>query len=443
MRPSRQLLWMMFAAVIFALAAAIMSSLPVEAALLPMAILLVVAVVDWLISVRGTGVELTVSISPENYVGENIKIDLILQPNQEKGRLPFNGIEAHLQPVEAFDDPGPISFQSFGRSETIKSLTARIQPRARRRGRFALERIWLCWKSRLGLIEFVPVKVFQGMIAIVPNIRPVTSGQIDFELRNALHGTKQSTQRGEGSEFHQLTDYVQGMDPRSIDWKHSARRNSLVAKEMRAERNHPIMIAIDNGLLMREDIAGLPRIDHKINAALSLAWAGVQGGDLVGLFTFDARPRLFIPPAPGRGAFARLRGHMASLAYRSVETNHTFALSSLQERLNRRSLVIILSDFADPLAAELLMEQLAVMRRHHVVVFVALQDPELEQMARSQPQSIDEIARSVSAANLLAERRLVFEQISALGIDVLECAAGQMTPRLLNTYLDIKARELI
>jgi predicted nuclease with RNAse H fold len=56
---------------------------------------------------------------------------------------------------------------------------------------------------------------------------------------------------------------------------------------------------------------------------------------------------------------------------------------------------------------------------------------------------MDGVARSVSASNLLAERRLVFEKMSSMGIDVIETTPVEMTPNLLNTYLAIKAKELI
>ena len=133
---------------------------------------------------------------------------------------------------------------------------------------------------------------------------------LDVAVRSALYGAKENLLVGEGSEFHQLRDFSRGMDPRGIDWKRSARHRSLLGKEMRAERNHSILLALDNGYLMREEIAGLPKIDHHITAMLSLAWAGVLTGDRVGLFAFDARPRAYQPPEGGRAAFTRLSGLM-------------------------------------------------------------------------------------------------------------------------------------
>jgi uncharacterized protein (DUF58 family) len=434
MRPSRLLLWLLFAALALSLVAVIVPALPVDWALLPLAMVLVAAALDWVVSVGPRSIEVSISHLREVFVGEHLEIDFKLNSKRKNGSLPRSEIKGRLEHVDGFETRGEFS---FGKGNITLPVLAK------QRGRWTIDRLWLYWKSRFGLIEFIPVRKIELAAAVVPNIRPITSGQIDFDMRTAIFGEKQTSQRGEGSEFHQLNDYVQGMDPRSIDWKHSARQNRLVAKEMRAERNHQIILAMDNGHLMREEINGLARIDHKINAALALAWAGVQGGDQVGLFAFDARPRQYTPAQPGRVAFARLRSQMAELQYSSIETNHTLALATLHERLNRRSLIVVFSDFVDPLSAELLLEHLAVLNRHHVLVFVSLHDPLLQNLVNDRVETMDGVARSVSASNLLAERRLVFEKMSSMGIDVIETTPVEMTPNLLNTYLAIKAKELI
>jgi uncharacterized protein (DUF58 family) len=271
----------------------------------------------------------------------------------------------------------------------------------------------------------------------------VQSGRIDVAVRSALFGVKENMLRGAGSEFHQLRDYVAGMDPRMVDWKQSARHRALVAKEMRAERNHHVVLALDNGHLMREEIAGLPKIDHAIQAALACAWAAGLGGDLVGLFAFDSQPRLWLPPEPGRAAFARLRRRTAELAYRSLETNHTLAIAHLHGRLRRRALVVVFSDFVDTTTAELLVENVAVLSRRHVIVFVALRDPGLEAIADAAPENLTDVARAVTAAEMLRERRLVMGRLARLGVLVVDALPQAVTARLISAYLDIKAREIV
>ncbi len=336
------------------------------------------------------------------------------------------------------DGPTEVSLDP---SET--GARASVPIRACQRGSWAISRLWLNWPSRLRLIDFCPELEVAAEIDAVPNIRPVSSGQIDVAVRSTLFGVKENILRGEGSEFHQLREFTSGMDPRTIDWKQSARHRGLVAKEMRAERNHHVILALDNGFLMREEIAGLPKIDHAVNAALACAWAAGLGGDQVGLFAFDSQPRLFLPPEPGRAAFARLRTRTAELGYRSVETNHTLAMAHLHARLKRRTLIVVFSDFVDTTTAELLIENISVLNRAHVIVFVALRDPSLEEIVEASPSDLNDVARTVSATAMLRERRLVMERLARLGVIVVDAFPGAVTGRLISAYLNIKSREMI
>ncbi|MEM9140661.1 MAG: DUF58 domain-containing protein [Pseudomonadota bacterium] len=315
--------------------------------------------------------------------------------------------------------------------------------RAVERGQWPIQRLWLSWASRLGLISFCPRLSVDAEIAAVPNVRAVQSGEIDVAVRSTLFGVKENILKGEGSEFHQLRDWVQGMDPRTIDWKQSARHRALVAKEMRAERNHHVILALDNGFLMRERLDGVPKIDHAVTSALAIGWAAGLGGDMVGLYAFDSQPRLFLPPEPGRAAFPKLRSRMAGLDYASVETNHTLAMAHLHQRLKRRSLIVVFSDFVDTTTAELLVENITVLNRAHVIVFVALRDPALEAIAQSNPAGMTDVARAVSAAEMLRERRIVMERLQRLGVFVVDALPQAVTARLISTYLTIKSREII
>merc|ERR1711965_1108868 len=100
----------------------------------------------------------------------------------------------------------------------------------------------------------------------------------------------------------------------------------------------------------------------------------------------------------GRRAFAQLRSHTAALDYRLVETNHTLALSHLHQRLSRRSLVVVFSDFVDTTTAELLIENVQMLNRHHVVVFVSLRDPLLAAYHHKSVNSLAMVSEVAAAA---------------------------------------------
>ncbi len=313
-----------------------------------------------------------------------------------------------------------------------------------RRGRIVVERAWVRYAGPLGLMAAVVRVELKKQAPVVPNIRPVKAAALRFLTdREFRAGLKIERYRGDGTEFDSLKEHVPGDDHRRMDWKSSARHRKLVARQFRAERNHQVVIAIDTGHLMCEPLAGIPKVDHAVNAALLLAFISLRAGDRVGLATFDSRPGLYVEPKAGPRRF-NVIGHMASqVDYSDRETNYTLGLTSIAQRLSRRSLIVVLTDFVDTITAELMVENLDRLSRRHVVIFVALQDPGLAATAAAAPASLLDLNRAVVAGGLLRDRDVVLRRLRRLGIYPIDAAPAQVTPRLINTYLDIKRRERI
>ena len=434
MRPSTRLMGLAVLAFAVAMLAIAIDALPDETGLILFGLIALALMADIVLSRARGGWAVAIEGPGEIYTNEPGDYRLAVTTGV---RIPRN-LRAKLAYPRGLDGPEEVRFEP-----TPDGAEAVMELRAKRRGTWPIQQMWLGWVSRFGLLNFCPKLKLDAVINAVPNIRLVQSGQIDVTVRSTLYGVKENILKGEGSEFHQLREYVTGMDPRTIDWKQSARHRALVAKEMRAERNHHVILALDNGFLMREEIAGLPKIDHSVNAALACAWAAGLGGDLVGMYAFASQPRLFLPPEPGRSAFARLRTRTSELDYETVETNHTLAMAHLHTRLKRRSLIVVFSDFVDTTTAELLVENITVLNRAHVIVFVALRDPSLEAIAHATPSGMTDVARAVSAEQMLRERRIVMERLQRLGVFVVDALPEAVTARLISTYLTIKSREII
>jgi uncharacterized protein (DUF58 family) len=312
-----------------------------------------------------------------------------------------------------------------------------------RRGRARIEKLLFRWSGPLGLNRRQRELPIGRDIDIVPNIAGVQRAALQFFDRDALVGLKMQRERGESTEFDALRDYVQGMDSRAIDWKHSAHHARLVAKEFRIERNHPVILAFDTGHLMRNPIDGVPRLDHAIEAGLLLGYTALRSGDLVGSYAFDAAIRQFGPPLRGTAAFRRLQSHAAGLDYTHEETNFTLGLAELSVRLKRRALVVLFTDFTDTVTAELMVESLQRLAARHVVVFVCQRDPALPALIDRRPDQSRTVAEAVIARDLLQERRTVFSRLDRLGVHCLDVPRGKLSVALINKYVMIKQRGLL
>lgn len=320
---------------------------------------------------------------------------------------------------------------------------ARIELASQRRGEAVIDSLWVRWCGPLGLAWVQRRDQTDRAFPITPNMQGVRDEALRLFSRDASLGIKAQIERGGGSEFHALKEYQTGMDLRAIDWKQSARHGKLVGREYRTERNHPVILALDTGRLMCEPLGGIPRIDHVINAALLLAFVSLKLGDRVGLFAFDAKPRLASGVATGAGAFPILQRLAAGIDYSTEETNFTLGLTTLAGQLDRRALVVVFTDFADPTSAELMLENVTRLLRTHLVMFVVLRDAELEGLADHEPHEADDVTRAVIAGTLLQQREIVINRLRRAGAQIVEASADRIGPDVVNSYLDAKRRELL
>jgi uncharacterized protein (DUF58 family) len=312
-----------------------------------------------------------------------------------------------------------------------------------RRGTGRAERLWLRWAGPLGLGARQTSRALDDTIRVWPNIGEVRSPALQTFLKDAMFGLIARRIRGEGTQFEALTEYQPGMDRRRLDWKSSARHVQLYAKEFETERNNQIVFAFDCGQTMCEPVDGLPRIDRAVSAGLAAAYVALKGGDRVALFGFAARPEVSTPFIADSREFHRLQTAAAGLDYHAQEPNFTLALATLAGRLQRRSLIVIFSDFTDPTSAALMIESIGRLVSRHVVLFVTMADEELEGMAAADPADMQTLAIAVTADSLLRQRALVLRRLKQLGVDVIEAPYSQIGTRLIDAYLAIKRAGVI
>jgi uncharacterized protein (DUF58 family) len=322
-------------------------------------------------------------------------------------------------------------------------LTALFRLSPTRRGEARLSHGWMRWQGPMGLVWKQRRQAFDHTAPVIPNIQAVREEAVRLFSRESIFGLKVQIDSGEGAEFHALTDFRAGMDRRSIDWKQSAKHAKLIGKEYRTERNHHIVCAVDCGRLMSEPVSGLPRVDQAINASLLLAYVSLKIGDRVALFAFDDRPRHASGLVSGVRAFPLLQKLASKVDYSAEETNFTLGLTTLAGRLQRRALVVVFTDFADTVSAEMMVENVGRLLDRHLVLFVAFRDEELETLVAAEPMEVDDVSRAVTAANLLKERELVLTKLRRLGVHVIDAPNARMGTAVLSAYLDLKRRNLL
>jgi len=163
----------------------------------------------------------------------------------------------------------------------------------------------------------------------------------------------------------------------------------------------------------------------------------------VSFFGFADKPSVITPFVTDTRAFHRLQTAAAELDYVAKEPNFTLALATLTARLQRRSLIVLFSDFTDTTSAEMMVESVSRLVRHHLVIFVTMVDTELDALAAQEPSTLADISTAVSAASLAHQRAIVLQRLRQMGVDVIEAPHENIGYRLIDRYLEAKRTEAV
>jgi uncharacterized protein (DUF58 family) len=252
--------------------------------------------------------------------------------------------------------------------------------------------------------------------------------------------------RGQGTEFDSLREYVIGDDPRSIDWRGSARREHVVVRQWRPERDRRVLCVLDTGRtsagriatgLAPPEIGGEPRLDMAIDAALLLANLAAYAGDRVDLLAVDTKTHTNVS-ASSKRTLPRLLEAMAPLQPALVETDFGRVVAEVLGRERKRALVVLFTTLEPGALGEGLLPVLPTLVAKHRVVVAAVHDPALESLAADRSNAAA-VHTAASAERGLAELRRVRAALTRHGIEVVDAPAETFASQVADLYLSLKA----
>ena len=377
-------------------------------------------------------------VMPEPFsLGEPEEVTVIVQNRRAAGLL---GRVADHAPDSLRATPRVLSGQ-FDSGGVLKVTYRTFSPK---RGAFVFGAVDLqVWRDSGWWRRQVRLPLRQE-VAVFPNV--VAIKRIQLSLRRGLRamgGMRRARPPGASTAFAGLREYVRGDDVRRVSWTATARRDRPVVVEVEAERGQQVIIALDCGRLMTAPAGDLDKLDHAVNAALMLAWVAQAFGDRVGLMTFDDRVTGFIKPERGSAQLRRITEALYSVKPDYVEPDFGHAMTHLALRVNRRSMIVILTDVQDLEASRELVAHALRLAGRHLVLIVAMSDPAVLK-ARDDP--IDSTNRAyewAAAEEFVASRRESFELLRRGGVLGLDVVAGRLSPALVERYLELKERALL
>jgi uncharacterized protein (DUF58 family) len=188
-------------------------------------------------------------------------------------------------------------------------------------------------------------------------------------------GLHKSPYHGFSVEFAEHREYVAGDDIKHIDWKVFGRSDRYYIKQYEEETNlsATILLDISESMKYKSDDAPMSKLDYGSTIAASLAFLILQQRDTVGLVTFDDQIREWLPPS-AHPSHRNLILNALNSQKPEKKTGLGKIFHEVADRVKRKGLVIIISDFLDDAAKIIGGLRHLKYRRHEIIVF-HLMDP--------------------------------------------------------------------
>jgi uncharacterized protein (DUF58 family) len=252
-----------------------------------------------------------------------------------------------------------------------------------------------------------------------------------------LDGRSSILQRGQGTEFDSLREYVPGDDVRSIDWRATARSTMVVVKTWRPERDRHVLIVLESGRTSAGRVGDQPKLDHSMDAALLLATLASRAGDRVDLLIVDREVRASVVGEPAATMLSTFVNAMAGVEPILVETDHRLLVTEIMSRVSQRSLVVILTGLDTAAITDGLLGVIGPVRRKHRIVVAAVSDPRIDELRAVREEPGDAYAAAAAEVDV-ARRAQVERQLRDLGISVVQAPPDTFAPALADHYLALK-----
>ncbi len=332
------------------------------------------------------------------------------------------------------------------------SYTYQITPTRRGEVSFAAADVRV--RSRFGLCELLEKLGAAGKCRVYPDFAQVARyAWLAGDRRLAEIGIKTFQRRGSGTDFKQLAEYRVGDPVRWIDWKATLRFGKPIVREFQDARDQCVMLLVDCGRRMRADDRqselgrselGKTHFDQVLNAVMLLSYVALKQGDEVGAMTFGTPPegaRSF-PPRKGVQALNLLMGELYAVQPTPTHSDYIDAARNFLARHNKRSLVVIITNFRDEDSSEL-GSALRLLRTRHLVLLASLREGITRELA-SQPLTSTEAAVEIASAHLFEQsRRDAFNRLAAHDALMVDAEPERLGVELVNRYQAAKGAGLI
>jgi uncharacterized protein (DUF58 family) len=314
-----------------------------------------------------------------------------------------------------------------------------LEPKVR--GEYPLGPLSLTVKDRLGfnsVERVVPDSVSD--ILVYPPYEDIKRIEILGSKRSLSqnYGVQRSKQKGLGSEFYGMRQYVFGDQFRLIDWKASARSQKLIVKEFESERDVYVMILVDSSNSMAGGAIENTKFEFAIRACMLLTKVALSRKDNVGVFTYSDKKNFnFLKPGNGEDHFYQVLDFVAKIKPQG-KSRFVEAMDFFNRRYQKRSLIFIISDLeSNPKEIGQAIRKLIPF--NHTIIIINPFSPWFE-IHEIDLSSTDKALAEAISEEMMEHIISIKQEVRNLGVNIITVGPDDMMNQVLGNYMEAKRK---
>ena len=248
---------------------------------------------------------------------------------------------------------------------------------------------------------------------------------------------------GHSLEFEQIKEYTHGDDIRTINWKATAKRKTLMVNQFQEEKAQQVYAIIDRGRVMKMPFNGLSLLDYAINSSLFLLNVVSRREDKAGVLTFSNQIENRVVAEKRGNQLQLIQEALYKVKTDYIESNFGTLYKDVNLNIRQRSLLLIYTNFETKDALNRQLKYLKAIAKNHVVLVIFFSNTEITSMANAPAQTTKQTVEKVITQHTILEKKQMLKELNKHGIRALISAPEHLTTDVINAYLEIKNSSII
>lgn len=264
-----------------------------------------------------------------------------------------------------------------------------------------------------------------------------------FQQQKTSQGIKKVRRIGNNSEFEQIKAYVQGDEPKTINWKATSRRFDLMVNQYQEEKSQHIYCVIDKSRNMQVGFDGMTVLDHSINSTLVFSNVALRNGDKTGLITFSDKIGTKLSANRSNGQMKRILEELYNQRTQFLEPNYELLYQTIRRTISTRSLLVLFTNFQTEFAMRRALPMLRKINQHHLLVVVFFENTDLQEHAFQPLRTSSDVYVSAVAERMITLKSKMAIELKQNGIQTILTTPNDLSIHTINKYLELKAKGAI